>query len=113
MFSTIKPSEATAGCKKLLTDEGCNEVAESFNEEIHDPIDLAYFQGVIAGLNFPVVPKEAQTYGMSVKDYAVNARNNIKDAIVADILGSAGVNVTVIELGRKHDDETPSDGDSE
>lgn len=113
MFNTIKPSEATAGCKKLLTDDGCNEVAKSFDEEIHDPIDLAYFQGFIAGLSFPVVPKEVQTYGMSVKDFAVNARNNVKDVIFEDILGSAGVNVTVIELGRKRGDKATSDGDSE
>lgn len=112
MFNTIKPSEATAGCKKLITDEGCQEVAKSLEEEIHDPIDLAYFQGVIAGLSFPVVPKEAETFGMSVKDYAMNARNNVKDLLFEDILGSAGVNVTVIELGRKRDDEASSDGDS-
>lgn len=124
MFNTT--DNATAGCKKLLTDKSLEELAEALGNECHDPIDFAYFQGFIGGINFATVPKKAETYGMTAKDFAVNGCKNIKDVIIEDLMGNPSVGVTVIEIGRmagnpdepngekaSKSDGNPAEGDAE
>lgn len=112
MFNTS--DNATAGSKKLLTDKGLEELANALGDECHDPIDFAYLQGFIGGIHFSTVPKDAETYGMAAKDFAVNGCKNIKDVIIQDVIGNPSVGVTIIELGRMvgNPDESKSDAAS-
>lgn len=109
MFNTT--DNATAGCKKLLTDKSLEGLVEALGNECHDPIDFAYLQGFIGGIHFATVPKEAETYGMTEKDFAVNGCKNIKDVIIEDLMGNPSVGVTVIEIGRMAGNPDESNGD--
>lgn len=113
MFKTT--DNMTAGCKKLLTDKGLEELADALSKECHDPIDFAYLQGFIGGCTLPITPKDAETYGMTAHEFAVNGRNNIKDAIIRDALGNPSLGVTIIELGRmvSNPDEPKSEADDQ
>lgn len=115
MIRTIKPQDATAGCKKMLTTEGVSLVADALGE-VKDPIDFAFMQGLLAGLNFPTIPKSADVYGSDIPDYACNALVNVKDEIMRQAVADGHVNVTIIELGRKDDADGEPDaaeGDAE
>lgn len=115
MLKTIKPQDATAGCKKMLATEGVSFIGRALGE-IDDPIEFAFMQGYLAGLNFPTVPKSADVYGFGVVDYACNALINVKKELVSQAIGSGSLNVTIIELGRKDDskeESKPAEGDAE
>lgn len=115
MIRTIKPQDATAGCKKMLTTEGVSLVADALGE-VKDPIDFAFMQGLLAGLNFPTIPKSADVYGSDIPDYACNALVNVRKEIMRQAIADGHVNVTIIDPGRKYDAEGGHDaaeGDAE
>lgn len=124
MFKTT--DNPTAGGKKLISDKGLGELLEALGKECHDTIDFAYLQGFIGGINFATVPKEAETYGMAAKDFAINGCNNIKEAIIEATIGTPNFGITIIELGRmvgnpdepngdeaSESDGNPAEGDAE
>ena len=115
MTRTIKPQDATEGCKKMLTTEGVSLVADALGE-VKDPIDFAFMQGLLAGLNFPTIPNSADVYGSDIPDYACNALVNVRKEIMRQAIADGHVNVTIIDLGRKDDaDDEPdaAEGDAE
>lgn len=114
MFNTIKPQDATEGCKKMLTTEGVTFIAEAIGE-LNDPIDFAFIQGLCAGLNFPTIPKTADVYGSDLPDYACNALGNVKKELMRQAFADGHVNVTIIELGSMvgNQDESNNDEPSE
>ena len=108
MFKTIKPQDATAGCKRMLDTAGVSLVADALGE-VNDPIDFAFMQGFLAGLNFPTIPKNADVY-------ACNALVNVKKELMRQAIADGHVNVTIIELGRNDepkDESEPAEGDAE
>lgn len=119
MFKTIKPQDATAGCKKMIDTAGVSLVADALGD-VKDPIDFAFMQGFLAGLNFPTVPKSADVYGSDIPDYACNALVNVKKELMRQAIADGHVNVTIIELGRNEepteedkDASEPAEGDAE
>ena len=109
MFNTIKPQHATAGCKRMLDTAGVSLVADALGE-VNGPIDFAFMQGFLAGLNFPTIPKNADVY------YACNALVNVKKELMRQAIADGHVNVTIIELGRNdepQDESKPAEGDAE
>ena len=115
MFNTIKPQHATAGCKRMLDTAGVSLVADALGE-VNDPIDFAFMQGFLAGLNFPTIPKSADVYGSDIPDYACNALVNVKKELMRQAIADGHVNVTIIELGRNDepkDESEPAEGDAE
>lgn len=115
MFKTIKPQDATAGCKKMLDTAGVSLVADALGE-VNDPIDFDFMQGFLAGLNFPTIPKNADVYGSDIPDYACNALVNVKKELMRQAIADGHVNVTIIELGRNNepkDESEPAEGDAE
>lgn len=119
MFKTIKPQDATAGCKKMIDTAGVGLVADALGD-VDDPIDFTFMQGFLAGLNFPTIPKGADVYGSDIPDYACNALVNVKKKLIRQGIANGHVNVTIIELGRKEeaaeeakDTSEPAEGDAE
>lgn len=115
MIKTIKPQDATAGCKKMLTTEGISLIADALGD-VKDPIDFAFLQGLLAGLNFPTIPKGEDVYGYDISDYACNALVNVKDEIMRQAIADGHVNVTIVALGRKEESKEasePVEGDAE
>lgn len=82
MFNTINPQHATAGCKRMLDTAGVSLVADALGE-VNGPIDFAFMQGFLAGLNFPTIPKNADVYGSDIPDYAFNALVNCQEGAYA------------------------------
>lgn len=115
MFKIIKPQDATAGCKKMIDTAGVSLVADALGD-VKDPIDFAFMQGFLAGLNFPTVPKSADMYGSDIPDYACNTLVNVKNELVRQAIADGHVNVTIIELGHNEEPEDasePAEGDAE
>ena len=56
-------------------------LAEQFDHS-NNALELMYIQGFIAALMFPIVPKEAETYGFDLLNFARNDYKNTLDRLL-------------------------------
>ena len=56
-------------------------LAEQF-DHANNALELMYMQGFLAALVFPIVPKETETYGFDLLNFARNDYNNTLDRLL-------------------------------
>lgn len=70
-----------AGDGVMPTAKQMEIIAEQF-DYANNALELMYMQGFLAALVFPIVPKEAETYGFDLLSFARNDYKNTLDRLL-------------------------------